>query len=84
VKVYAETTHKPLHKENTMKTRTILTALTAATILTLIIAPNIIWALTLPILTTLRHHPVLTLTAVALTTVVAYLLIGRKKKQKNR
>ena len=67
-----------------MKTRTILTALTAATTLTLIIAPNIIWALTLPILTTLRHHPVLTLTAVALTTVVAYLLIGRKKKQKNR
>ena len=67
-----------------MKTRTILTALTAATILTLIIAPNIIWALTLPILTTLRRHPVLTLTAVALTTVVAYLLIGRKKKQKNR
>ena len=67
-----------------MKTRTILTALTAATILTLIIAPTIIWALTLPILTTLRHHPVLTLTAVALTTVVAYLLIGRKKKQKNR
>lgn len=67
-----------------MKTRTILTALTAATILTLIIAPNIIWALTLPILTTLRYHPVLTLTAVALTTVVAYLLIGRKKKQKNR
>jgi hypothetical protein len=71
-------------KGNTMKTRTILTALTAATTLTLIIAPNIIWALTLPILTTLRHHPVLTLTAVALTTVVAYLLIGRKKKQKNR
>ncbi len=67
-----------------MKTRTILTALTAATILTLIIAPNIIWALTLPILTALRYHPVLTLTAVALTTVVAYLLIGRKKKQKNR
>lgn len=67
-----------------MKTRTILTALTATTILTLIIAPNIIWALTLPILTALRYHPVLTLTAVALTTVVAYLLIGRKKKQKNR
>lgn len=67
-----------------MKTRTILTALTAATILALIIAPNIIWALTLPILTALRYHPALTLTAVALTTVVAYLLIGRKKKQKNR
>lgn len=67
-----------------MKTRTILTALATATALTLIIAPNIIWALTLPILTALRYHPVLTLTAVALTTVVAYLLIGRKKKQKNR
>lgn len=67
-----------------MKTRTILTALTAATILTLIIAPNIIWALTLPILTALRNHPALTLTTVALTTIVAYLLIGRKTKQKNR
>lgn len=67
-----------------MKTRTILTTLTATTILTLIIAPNIIWALTLPILTTLRHHPALTLTSVALTAAAAYLLIGRKKKQKNR
>ena len=67
-----------------MKTRTILTALTAATILTLIIAPHIIWALTLPILTPLRQHPTLTLTAVALTATAAYLLIGRKKKQKKR
>lgn len=67
-----------------MKTRTILAALTAATALTLIIAPHIIWALTLPILTTLRQHPTLTLTAVALTATAAYLLIGCKKKQKKR
>lgn len=65
-----------------MKTRTILTALTAATILTLIIAPNIIWALTLPILTALRYHPVLTLTAVALIAAAAYLIIGHKKNRK--
>lgn len=65
-----------------MKTRTILTALTAATILTLIIAPNIIWALTLPILTALRNHPVLTLTAVALIAAAAYLIIGHKKNRK--
>lgn len=67
-----------------MKTRTILAALTVATILTLIIAPNIIWALTLPILTTLRNHPVLTLTAAALIAAAAYLIIRHKKKQKNQ